>query len=209
MALRLADFGWRALGQAAVALTLCMSLFFAPSALAQETMDAPVAITPQAESHVDETELDLLFPQLANAKSSGDAQAIANQIWQVWLNPTTPELADRMDRVSVARTVGSYQHAIEMLNAVIADFPGYAEAWNQRATLYFFLGNYDASLADIEETLVREPRHFGALSGQAVIYLRLGEDFLARQAILTALKYHPFLPERALFPQLFAPPTQI
>lgn len=162
----------------------------------------------QTQAHVDSAQLDLLFPQLANSSSAEEARVIANQIWQVWLNPTTPELADRMDRITAARTVGSYQHAIEMLTNVTEEYPDYAEAWNQRATLYFFLGDYEASLADVEETLAREPRHFGALSGQAVILLRLGEEFLARQAILEALKYHPFLSERALFPELFDPPTQ-
>lgn len=202
--------GLHALGRWAAATTLCIVLTAGSPVYAQETVETPEnpATETQGDSHVDGAELDLLFPQLANSSSADEARVIANKIWQVWLNPTTPELADRMNRITAARTVGSYQNAVEMLSAVIADYPGYAEAWNQRATLYFFLGNYEASLADVEQTLAREPRHFGALSGQAVIYLRLGEDFLARQAILTALKYHPFLSERALFPELFDPPTQ-
>lgn len=191
------------LGLAFAALLLIAPLFGA-SAWAQEAETAP----PIAPAHVDAAQLDILFPQLANAKSQAEARVFADQIWQVWLNPTTPELADRMDRIAAARTVGSYQRAIEMLSNVIEEYPDYAEAWNQRATLYFFLGDYESSLADVEQTLAREPRHFGALSGQAVIYLRLGEEFLARQAILEALKYHPFLNERSLFPELFDRPTQ-
>lgn len=191
---RFIDLGFAAF---LAAILLICSAFLAPVP-AQETTGA----------HVDDAQLDMLFPKLANAADAEEARNYANQIWQVWLNPTTPELADRMDVISAARALGSYHHAVDLLDAVIEDYPDYAEAWNQRATLYFFLGDYDKSLADVEETLKREPRHFGALSGQAVIYLRLGEEFLARQAILEALKYHPYLQERALFPELFEPPTQ-
>lgn len=202
MALHPSFSRFMAIGFMSVALALMLVFSAAGGSLAQDTIEQ------QTESHVDDAELERLFPQLANSNSVEEARVIANQIWQVWLNPTTPELADRMDRISAARTVGSYQNAIEMLTNVITEYPGYAEAWNQRATLYFFLGDFEASLADVEETLAREPRHFGALSGQSVILLRLGEEFLARQAILEALKYHPFLSERALFPELFDPPTQ-
>ncbi len=195
------------LGVALAALLLNAPLW-SHSALAQEA-ETPAETAPAiAPAHVDAAELDRLFPQLANAQSPEEARVYADQIWQVWLNPTTPELADRMDRIAAARTVGSYQNAIAMLSDVIEEYPDYAEAWNQRATLYFFIGDYESSLADVEETLAREPRHFGALSGQSVIYLRLGEEFLARQAILEALKYHPYLNERSLFPELFDRPTQ-
>lgn len=185
-------------------LALGLALLLSVSAMAQEE-----ATEQESISHVDDAELERLFPKLANATSQEEARVYADQIWQVWLNPTTPEVAEQMDVIAAARSLRSFERAIELLTHVIETFPGYAEAWNQRATLYFFLGDYESSLADVEEVLKREPRHFGALSGQSVIYLRLGEEFLARQAILEALKYHPFLQERALFPELFDPPTQI
>lgn len=179
-------------------LILCFVLAAQAQAQAQDAVS----------THVDEAQLEMLFPKLANAADAEEARNYADQIWQVWLTPTTPELADRMDVIAAARSLRSFHHAIDLLSEVVEDYPGYAEAWNQRATLYFYIGEYDKSLSDVEETLKREPRHFGALSGQAVIYLRLGEDFLARQAILEALKYHPFLQERAMFPELFERPTQ-
>ena len=47
--------------------------------------------------------------------------------------------------------------------------PDYAEGWNKRATAYYLRGEYSASLRDVRETLRREPRHFGALSGWAAM----------------------------------------
>lgn len=186
----------------AVFFTAVLTFALAPPTTAPAWADDPVV------THVDDAELDRLFPLLANAKSPEEARVYADQIWQVWFSPTTPEVADRMALVVAARSLHSYDHAIALLTDLVDDYPDYAEAWNQRATMYFLVGDYESSLADVEETLKREPRHFGALSGRAIIYLRLGEEYLARQSILEALKYHPFLNERALFPDLFDPPTQ-
>ena len=55
-----------------------------------------------------------------------------------------------------------------------------------------------------------EPRHFGALSGRALIYLQQGKRALAIKDMAAAVAVHPFLSERQLFPELDRPPaTQI
>ena len=48
--------------------------------------------------------------------------------------------------------------------------PAFAEAWNRRATTFFVLGDFESSLLDIRQTLILEPRHFGALSGLSMIF---------------------------------------
>ena len=80
--------------------------------------------------------------------------------------------------------------------------PTYAEGWNQRATLYYLIDDYEASLADIDKVLEFEPRHFGALSGRVLIYLAQGKRSEALRDMATALAIHPFLSERQLFPEL-------
>jgi len=159
--------------------------------------------------HVDAERLDELFAKLADTGTAEEARRVANEIWQVWRNPTTPSLASKMESIAASQFFGDDQQTIELLTNIIGDYPAYAEAWNQRATLYFQIGNFEASLEDVEEVLKREPRHFGALAGKAVILKQLGEDERARRAIIEGLKYHPFLRERGLFPELFDQPTQI
>lgn len=184
---------------------VALSLLLTPApAFAQTTKDPAAAPT-----YVDDGALDDLFMALASATSQTEASAIADQIWLVWLSPEPPELAARMSMVNQARRVGDVSEAIRLLTQITLKFPSYAEAWNQRATLYFFLGNFTASLADVEQVLRREPRHFGALSGQANMYLQMGEKALALKAILAALRFHPYLSERALFEELLEPPTRI
>ena len=69
--------------------------------------------------------------------------------------------------------------------------------------------DFDASLADIDTVLRLEPRHFGALSGRALIYLQQGKRALAVKDMAAALQVHPFLNERFLFPELAQDVTRI
>jgi tetratricopeptide (TPR) repeat protein len=71
--------------------------------------------------------------------------------------------------------------------------PDYIEGWNQRATLHYLQNDYQSSLEDIEQVLVREPRHFGALAGLGMIMQELGDDKRALEAFRKALAVNPYL----------------
>jgi len=101
---------------------------------------------------------------------------------------------------------GHLPQALSLLSAIVTDYPDYSEGWNQRATLYYMLGDYDSSLADIARTLALEPRHFGALSGRAMIELKQGNRAAALKDMIAALAIDPYLQSRSLFPEL-APNT--
>jgi tetratricopeptide (TPR) repeat protein len=156
----------------------------------------------------DKAALDQLFVRLSRAPDPATAQKLDRQIWAIWTSPSDRDLAARMLDVFEARDTRSLAIAIELLDQLVADYPDYAEGWNQRATLYFMTGNYEASLADCEKVLALEPRHFGALSGQAVIHLQMGRRDLALKSMAAALAIHPFLNEAALFPELNRPMTR-
>ena len=72
-------------------------------------------------------------------------------------------------------------------------FRAFAEAWNKRATTYYLAGEYDKSIADCNEVLKRNPRHFGALSGLGEIYLRLARPEQALAWFRRALEVNPNL----------------
>jgi tetratricopeptide (TPR) repeat protein len=167
--------------------------------LAALFLSLPAALADDAE---DRERLDRLFAQLAVAPDAERAHAIDQQIWMIWTTPSDPTLAGRMNEVLSARTMGDPIEAIVLLNRLIEDYPGYAEAWNQRATMYYMIGNYNASIADCAKVLELEPRHFGALSGRALMYLQLGERNRALNDMRAAIAVHPFLNERELFPEL-------
>lgn len=146
--------------------------------------------------------LDRLFAQLHRAPDAASANAISNQIWAIWTTPTDPALASRMRDVMEARALLDIQNGIELLDAIVADYPDYAEGWNQRATLYYMIGDFEHSIADCGKVLELEPRHYGALSGRALIYLQQGKRALALRDMRAALALHPFLAEKQLFPEL-------
>lgn len=153
--------------------------------------------------------LDELFDKLKTASSGARANEISGHIWRHWLTPEDPALLVLMNEARAAKTFANVSHTFALLEEMIEYFPTYAEAWNLRATLHYELGNYDLSLADIAETLAREPRHYGALSGRALVYLALGKKALARQSILEARRFHPFIAENPPFNDLIEPVVQI
>ena len=65
------------------------------------------------------------------------------------------------------------EKAIEIFSNVIDLDPSWAEAWNKRATVYYMIGEFEKSQADINKVLELESRHFGALAGQGLVNIEL------------------------------------
>ena len=162
-----------------------------------------------ADEATDKAALDALFAELRLAPDAQTARSIDRKIWIYWTVPADPLLAGRMGEILTARRMADFPGAILLLDRLLEDYPTYAEAWNQRATLHYLIGDFDSSLADLEKVLEFEPRHFGALSGRALIYLQQDKRALALRDMAAALELHPFLPERGLFPELLEDVTRI
>lgn len=139
-----------------------------------------------------------LFDALAQSQNRAEAGEISAQIWQIWLTAPDPTAQEVLDTAMERRNVQDFLGAIAHLNRLVEGWPDYAEGWNQRATMYYLLGAYDESLQDVEQVLALEPRHFGALSGKAVILFNQGKLPLAQIVVREALQYHPHLNERAM-----------
>lgn len=163
------------------------------------------AVPARADEAAHRAALETLFVQLREAPDEASARELSQAIWTLWTRPSDPDLALRMADVMEARMLRGAETTIELLDALIADYPDYAEGWNQRATMHYLVGDFEASIADCDRTLELEPRHFGALSGRALIYLQLGKRSLALRDIQAALALNPWLAERALFPELAEP----
>ena len=137
--------------------------------------------------------LDFMFAKLEDANNQQSALRIERAIWQLWLNPDNRILKKSMQTIMATREAGNYEESIMLLNDLITRYPNYSEGWNQRATIYYLMGNFDASVLDVAQTLKLEPRHFGALSGLAAILWQKGNQDLARKSLREAVRIHPFL----------------
>ena len=138
--------------------------------------------------------LPSLFDQLKSAPNEAAADRIEQQIWRLWIASGNEEI-DRLMTVGLEAMAGQdIDLALAVFDEMVKRAPGFAEAWNKRATVHYMLGNMERSVADIEKTLELEPRHFGALSGLGMVCLALGRDAAALEAFEAALDIHPYLP---------------
>ena len=64
------------------------------------------------------------------------------------------------------------------------------------------MNQYSESLNDIERVLNIESRHFGALSGQARIYINLQEYEKAINSLEKALNFYPSFKSGDLIPEI-------
>ena len=182
-------------------LALALALLAPAAALAQDQQPAP--------AYLDNEALDRFFDALKAAPDPVSARIASAEIWYIWTHPLDPDLAARFDEALAARQQADYEATLTILDDIVARWPGYAEGWNQRATIYYMLGDFERSLADVAKVLALEPRHFGALSGGAIIQLSLGNRPAALEFMIAAMRYHPFLSEVRLFPELLRPRVEV
>jgi tetratricopeptide (TPR) repeat protein len=137
--------------------------------------------------------LDKLFADLKTAESRAAAKDIENSIWELWMESGDQQVDKLMGYSVAAMNARAFQVAVDFLDAIVKMKPDFAEGWNKRATVYWLLDDYGKSIADIEQTLALEPRHFGALSGLGMIMRSLGEKRKALTAFKQALEVDPNL----------------
>ena len=146
-----------------------------------------------AQSAGSGTVLDTLFSKLRSATDPTAIQSLEAAIWEQWVM-----VPDMGQRATMMRGIAEMQQqeleaAIETFTRLIDVAPDLSEAWNKRATVHWLMGNFTASLADICETVKREPRHFGAYSGLGMIRAEMGENDRAIAAFELARKWNPHI----------------
>jgi len=155
-----------------------------------------------------DSKLDKLFSQLKNTKDLPSAQVIENEIWEMWsIHPSDDRRGFRLTELLIQGTrlmnMRELSKAYEVFTKIITVESDWAEAWNKRATVLYLMQRYESSLADIEITLVLEPRHFGALSGQALNYIELNLYEKAIESYKAAQKIYPIIDgAKKMIPQL-------
>ena len=138
-------------------------------------------------------ELDELFQLLQSATDMEEARVISDQIWFNWYQHDDDEVTRLMELGETSLRRGQLKEAVQIYSRVIELDQQFAEGWNRRATTYYMMGRYVESTADVVATLALEPRHFGALSGQGMIYMRLENSEKAIEYMEKALEVNPHM----------------
>ena len=137
--------------------------------------------------------LDFLFGALKAAPDEASAKHVEGRIWALWSATTSDTVSLLMSRAKTALDRGEADTALRLLDSVVTLRPDYIEGWNRRATLYYAKNEYERSLDDIKQVLIREPRHFGALAGLGFIMQELGDDKRALEVFRKAVDINPHL----------------
>ncbi len=150
----------------------------------QAKPDEPPPQTP-AEARAD------LYARLAAAKDADETAGIITLLLRAYAESgsDTGDLLLRRARQAIGAE--EYPDALKILDATIALLPDWAEGWNARATARYLDDDYDGSMADIAQTLKREPRHLGALMGMGTILEARGKTEDALKVYERALAIAP------------------
>jgi len=166
-------------------IILCISSFFSCAQSSQEKI------------------LNNLFNQLEKVNNSKNAAFLEKEIWSIWNeHPTSNKLTEKLEFGTELMQNGDYNYALKVFNNIVVSDPKWSEAWNKRATVYFLMSQFTNSLNDIDKVLSIEPRHFGALSGQARIFIKLQKYEKAIKSIERALRFYPSFKSGEMIPEI-------
>lgn len=135
--------------------------------------------------------VDDLLARLAKTEDPQTARRIAGTVQGLWRRSGSDTIDLLTSRAAEAQRDSKLDVAARLMDEVVALKPDYAEGWNQRATLRFLAKDYDQAMADIRETLTREPRHFGAWMGLGRILADSGLEAKALAAYRKAYEIYP------------------
>jgi tetratricopeptide (TPR) repeat protein len=128
----------------------------------QAKHDEPPVKTP-AEERAD------LYERLAASKDADETGGIITKLLHSYSESGSDTADLLLKRARQAIGVENYADALKILDATVALQPDWAEGWNARATARYLDDDYKGSMADIAQTLKREPKHLGALMGMGMI----------------------------------------
>src|SRR5438874_6069736 len=113
--------------------------------------------------------------KLLRGDDAVEAAHAATALWQMWHESGRPELDALLREGIEAMQRGELEQADAVFTRLIETAPEFAEGWNKRATVRYMKSDYAGAIADCRETLGRNPNHFGALSGQGLCHMAVGE----------------------------------
>ena len=136
-------------------------------------------------------QLDQLFDELKNDDPVLSFK-VEQKIWKIWsTHPKKNELTLMLSEGSTLVKNDKLTEAVNIFTKVIELDPGWAEAWNKRATVLYLLGEFQKSQNDIDKVVELEKRHFGALAGQGLVNIQLKNYEKAILSYEKAQKIYP------------------
>jgi len=137
-----------------------------------------------------EVDLEALLDQLADPETANWEQ-VERQIRTEWSRSGSAAMDLLLQRGEAALEAEEFDVALEHLTALTDHAPDFAEGWNARATALFRQDLFGPALEDIGKALALNPKHFGAMTGLAVILQSIGMEEEALDAWYLVQDVHP------------------
>ncbi len=138
--------------------TFACALLLAFGAPAQ-AQNAPSPAQPPATAAQSPSEkLDELFARLASTEDADESAGIVAAIDRIHLRSGSDTSDLLMARAVATMESGNYPVSLALLDAIVGLQPEWAEGWNKRATARYLAGDAKGAMADIAQTLARDPQ---------------------------------------------------
>lgn len=118
------------------------------------------------------------------------ARMASENIWGLWFRGRSAEEAVALQSIVHGGTFG---RVLDGFDRLIARYPEFAEARNQRAILSFTRGEFARSAADCDTVVLLNPWHYGAWAGMGQCHQKLGMNGKAIRAYRMAIQINPTL----------------
>ena len=164
------------------------------SRLFVSSRDNTLAGIPRIDAMARKLSNENLFILLKTTDNNDDAVVIADLLKEIWKSHVDETLRSKLDTATSSLLGGNVEEAMSTLKEVVAEDPGYAEAWNKISTCEFMLGKTDESLASAQKTLNLIPTHYQAMAGMGLVYYERNDIPLAIENFQKSLELHPWSP---------------
>lgn len=129
--------------------------------------------------------------QALQVTEPGPREVAKKALEYLWFNAAGPEAFQLLQTAYQAAEKEQFNSALELLNRVVRKYPNFAEGWNQRASVYWRMGDYEKSIADSRRVVALNPNHYGAWQGLGICQLKLGDVAEACRCLRVAEKLLP------------------
>ena len=128
-------------------------------------------------------------------KDRGVRTLAENGIRNVWKRIGNRIQQQSLSAIGKLNEAKRYDEAVDKATRLIHESPWIAEAWCQRGTAYYHLGQYDAASRDCHQALEINPYHFTAAAGMGQCYLLQDDPVSALESFRRALRLNPNMEE--------------
>jgi len=134
-----------------------------------------------------------LFAQLKKAESAEDAHPIEEKLLAMFRPSGSPSVDLLMTRANAALAATDNKTAKQLIDAVTAIAPNYAEGWHTRAGMEQAAGDDTAALVSLQKVILLNPRNFAALTELGDKLEEYGDKAAALKLYRRALELDPQL----------------